>query len=119
MTKQELFTKVSSHLRQQRSRSVMTRPGRGSGVIVACAYRGEDGKKCALGILIPDDKYNPDIEGARGSDVIKNYTEIKKPSKGLLRLADALQAIHDTIEPTSWGDALRALAISHGLKTHN
>lgn len=28
-----------------------------------CVYRGPDGTKCAVGILIPDDVYHPDMEG--------------------------------------------------------
>ena len=29
---------------------------------LACRYRGRDDRKCAIGWLIPDDKYTPDIE---------------------------------------------------------
>ncbi len=29
-----------------------------------CAYRSPDGKKCAVGILIKDEFYGPDLEGA-------------------------------------------------------
>jgi len=28
-----------------------------------CAYRGECGTKCGIGLLIPDDKYSPRFEG--------------------------------------------------------
>ena len=29
-----------------------------------CAYRGEGGSKCGIGLLIPDDKYDPVFEGS-------------------------------------------------------
>jgi hypothetical protein len=29
----------------------------------SCAYRGVGGKKCALGHLIPDERYEPEMEG--------------------------------------------------------
>jgi len=28
-----------------------------------CAYRGRGGERCAIGMLIPDDLYSPDMEG--------------------------------------------------------
>ncbi len=41
-----------------------------SGSFDACLYRGPNGKKCAIGILIPDDKYDPEFENASTSSVI-------------------------------------------------
>jgi len=35
--------------------------------IQGCLYRAEDGSKCAIGRWIPDDKYNPRIEGTVAS----------------------------------------------------
>jgi hypothetical protein len=31
---------------------------------IKCRYRTSDGKKCAIGLIIPDDKYIPEAEGA-------------------------------------------------------
>lgn len=30
----------------------------------SCKYRTEDGRACAVGLLIPDEKYDPSFEGA-------------------------------------------------------
>lgn len=30
---------------------------------IGCRYRGKGGAKCAIGFLIPDDRYSEDIEG--------------------------------------------------------
>lgn len=37
-------------------------PARG-GLFNRCMYRTDDGKKCAAGLLIPDECYTPQIEG--------------------------------------------------------
>lgn len=35
-----------------------------------CAYRGEDGKRCAVGHLIPDAVYKPEMEGHNALDLL-------------------------------------------------
>ena len=55
MTGQEIFDTVLAHLRKQ---------GRASRTIAGgCRYRGPDGTACAVGCLIPDELYDPMIEG--------------------------------------------------------
>jgi hypothetical protein len=56
MTRQEMFDKMVSHLREQKAFSV--NPGS-----LSCLYRSVDGNKCAIGALIPDYRYNPAFEG--------------------------------------------------------
>lgn len=52
-TKQEIFDRVAAHLRKQGSCSMCDADGyRGNKL---CLYRTEDGRKCAIGALIPDD----------------------------------------------------------------
>lgn len=34
-----------------------------------CAYRGEGGKRCAVGWLISDERYNPNMEGLNAFDI--------------------------------------------------
>lgn len=38
-----------------------------------CAYRGDDGQKCALGVYIPDDKYVPAMENNGVMLIIRNW----------------------------------------------
>lgn len=54
MTPQEIYDTVINHLRAQGQRAMGT---------VGCAYRGAGGTKCAVGVLIPDELYDPAIEG--------------------------------------------------------
>jgi hypothetical protein len=53
MTLQETFDKVCVHLLTQLQKSVFL-DSNGS---MACAYRGPNGLKCAVGCLIPDELY--------------------------------------------------------------
>jgi hypothetical protein len=61
LTSQQLFDKVATHLFTQ------GRPAKKSynnSATPACAYRGNDGTKCAAGCVMPDEAYTPDVEGA-------------------------------------------------------
>lgn len=52
-TQQELFDVMWKGLKSQNwQQSVST-------ITAHCVYRGDEGRKCALGWLIPDDKYRP------------------------------------------------------------
>ena len=55
MTEQEIFDTVLAHLREQ-GKAAATDDG-------GCRYRGADGTACAVGCLIPDELYDPVIEG--------------------------------------------------------
>lgn len=119
-TPQSLFDAVATHLLNQNAVSMhpdsddAPRIGLGNG----CAYRGEGGRKCAIGALIPDDKYDPEFEG---SDVHCS-AEIREaagiPHKGLvLDLACRLQALHDNQPPCCWPALLHGIALRFNLDT--
>jgi hypothetical protein len=50
---QKTFDAVLAHLRKQGKRAIDGE---------SCMYRTEDGLKCAIGCLIPDDKYDPKMD---------------------------------------------------------
>ena len=58
MTLQEMFDEAGCHLIRQGEQSLVY-----DEIGASCAYRGFSGTKCAVGALIPDDKYNPRWEG--------------------------------------------------------
>lgn len=119
MTNQEAFDKIVRHLFSMKHRSL--RPGDGE----ECVYRSEDGNKCAIGCLIPDELYNPSFENlgvvalCERSEVIR--TLFKEVSIDMLR---DLQFAHDS--PFHWNDGgfdvagggqvLRDIAREHGLR---
>ena len=53
MKKQEVFNKVAAHLLAQGKPALKGED---------CVYRSKDGLKCAIGCLIPDENYTPEME---------------------------------------------------------
>ena len=64
---QEVFDQVKNHLLTQNKKSLLPNEIRylGNG----CAYRGENGLKCAVGCLIGDDEYTSGIEGMEWASI--------------------------------------------------
>lgn len=122
----ELFERVRSHLLRQGRRA---RPATGGG----CQYRvelaAEGGRvlRCAVGCLIPEDAYDPAIEGtslffvsltdgrwtgstdgsARLAAVLEAAGVPTFP--GADRLISRLQDVHDRIPPQHWASELEAV----------
>jgi hypothetical protein len=126
-TKQEIFDIVAPHLLRQRRQSLL--PGSGT-----CAYRGGSGLMCAVGVLIPEDKYEAQIEAQSvGRDTVKRILgTIVELSEDNLSFLKELQQIHDgtgnyyvpgkslnrdTDAFSRWKDNLTELAQRYGLKT--
>jgi len=110
MEAQEIFDKVAAHLEQQRSTSIEEGG--------TCMYRGAVGKMCAIGCLIPDDKYNRQMEyqGVTGPDVKPVLEEL-----GLYehkKLLDDLQILHDKRDVQDWPDHLANIARIFELKEY-
>lgn len=112
MTEQEIFDKVKSHLLSQGKKSFQG---------ISCAYRGDDGLKCAIGCLISDENYSSSLEGwtVGEASVLQalygsGLGEIVWTERGQ-RLMLALQSVHDDCDPVDWPTQLKILAAEHGL----
>ena len=68
LTRQEAFDKALAHLRQQ---------GRPAMNVALCTYRSDDGGKCAVGALIPDELYTMGMEGKPANLLIENCPELR------------------------------------------
>lgn len=71
MLAREMIDKVDAAMRAQ-GRPALSR------LLGACSYRAENGDKCAVGHLIPDELYKPEMEGRGAADLITIYPELKK-----------------------------------------
>lgn len=120
MTNQEIFDKVAKHLLTQRVQSMSISAI--DNFTSICAYRGAEGTSCAVGCLIPDDKYDPSLEGLNihsiahsmmASILEVSVEEYRNNTKDLL---SALQGIHDMVRPEYWRDELTTLAADRGLE---
>lgn len=111
---QEVFNTVAEHLIRQRRRS-MIRAGRSNQE--TCAYRGEDGLRCAIGACVPDDVQFP--EGRPISVVMLNWIEHYRLVFGpgvSIDLLKGLQDIHDQFGVDEWPLALKRIAAHYGLQ---
>ena len=107
MTNQEVFTKVKNHLLSQMKHS---KNGE------SCLYRGPDGLKCAIGALIPDDLYTPDLESNDIDHLLEICPEIASLFHGVDgELLAGLQILHDHQPPSQWSAELRAIAATYNL----
>ena len=106
---QEIFNTVAKHLLTQNKRSEAT-----DGL---CMYRSDAGLRCAIGCLIPDEKYSAALEGM-GMD----RSEVKNALPDKYQCADmsflcSLQSIHDACSTWSWKEELRGFANNYGLSS--
>lgn len=110
-TKQEIFDAVVLHLRTQKDVSVM------SGGI--CAYRGEHGLKCAIGIFIPDEVYLPKMEGMSISNLLASGllpADLQDEFTHHHSLLSYLQGVHDAETLPRWEKGFREIANQFGLQ---
>jgi hypothetical protein len=103
MEKQEVFDIVVDHLRKQGQPSI--------GSQGSCAYRGDKGRRCAIGVLIPDSKYSSSLELASVTRIMNLDDEPWTPDeifpehfyeKTFKELLQDLQTVHDT--DVSWDE---------------
>ena len=123
MIKQNVFDTVVNHARTQCKRA-MNGP--------TCAYRSSDGSKCFVGVLIPDDKYNPLLEGGEvmgsftystenmslssaGRKVFQLLTELLSPHDKDWDLLKDLQVTHDMYTIDQWESQFRRIAKQYEL----
>ena len=120
MTNQEIFNTVAKHMLKQGVRAV-DKNG-------ACQYKTPAGNKCAFGCLIPDELYNPCLEGkiaclgtVKDNLAIPDYFAKVYEFNGIkqesLPLIKDLQTLHDNmhINPKDWKSCLITIAQVHGL----
>lgn len=116
-TRQEIFSIIYEHAR--------TNPVKSSGPVSNCSvdkclYRGPEGTKCFVGVLIPDDKYDPAFEmnGVFDYTVGDRYPILD--AAGVDRsdadFAIGLQQVHDDYDPSRWLEVLQEIADEYGLE---
>ena len=82
-------------------------------VVLECCYKNQEGARCAVGVLIPDDLYHPIIEGnpaKRLPDVILKNIFQETPTEIELAFLGLVQSIHDRYNwagGTDWEEYLR------------
>lgn len=115
MDTQTVVDKVLKHLWDQGECSQDLRK-------LGCLYRGHGGTKCAIGILIPDDIYSPDMEGlsfyklCQHYDAVANLPEIQ----AIKQVGHILQRLHDELSGVpDFRQTLKRRAIHMLYPSHN
>ena len=102
---EELFCRIANHMLFQGRKSQS--PDRKS-----CRYRSEDDLSCAVGCMIPDSRYNPEIELKPVTDpIVRRCLPFK--TEGVLSLLFALQEVHDNFRVDEWESRLKEIAEDH------
>ena len=127
LTKQDVLDIVSEHLFAQNERAVISKQDTGTYV---CAYRGTTkGTRCAIGCMIPDALYSPDLENRAVKRLLAQFPKIAAlfdlsdecdpvAIDNGLRMTDMLedlQKMHDTGVMVYWGRNLCRIARQFGL----
>lgn len=120
MTKQEIFEKIATHLLTQNKKSMTTFPITKVRDGQICAYRGDNNTKCAVGLLIPDEIYNENMEKKNVQELLEEFPlalshlKLEEDDKRIFLLID-MQSIHDNIEPYEWKSSLQKYAVKYNL----
>lgn len=121
MNNQEIFDTAAIHIIKQGKPGVDKHQ--------ECKYRGEGGSMCAVGVFIPDDKYDASIEELAPRNLIENGFIINIEDDSAHFLMNELQKAHDielvdydgelNIVPNfgDWANTMHNLAFSYGLNT--
>ena len=109
MGQQETFDKVVNQLRRQNVKAL--------GNYGLCVYRSSNGRKCAVGCLISDDRYSPSLEGQSLEVEFANELKAILEEEGHdLNLVRQLQAIHDRVFIHHWEAEFAKLAARNRLE---
>lgn len=107
LTAQQIFDKVAEHLLKQNDRCMSAKS--------VCSYSGDNGLKCAVGVLIPDELYDRSMEGQSYSSIYGGSLSAALTKGGVdlklcIPLLNGLQRLHDHEKVSAWRAALVALA---------
>jgi len=111
MNKQQIFDKAYLGLKSQGFKQSRRRVS--SQIRTLCSYRGGEGRKCAVGWLIPDSIYKPSFELMSLSKLMRKLGV----SDSLDSFVYSLRLAHDQSHfPEDMSEELVAIAKKHNLK---
>lgn len=119
MNYQKTFEKIVRHLYSQGQRALIGPKKGQERALLVCAYRGKGGTMCAIGCLIPDDVYDPGMEG-HGVVGLSNFFGMEKIKPESTRsFLGALQSAHDSNDNSTnpkWDYSFDYLCLEADLK---
>lgn len=115
LTRQQIFNTAYHGLAAQgfeRSfQEDLLRPNKGR-----CQYRGDNGRRCALGYCIPDSLYSENLEGVTIYKLPRHFLDKIGIRKKDIGFANNLQQVHDfSVNPSDLRFKLELFAAKYGL----
>ena len=104
ISRQETFDTVVAGARTQGCKSMLD--GK-------CKFRGDNGTKCFVGMLIPDEEYDPSFDSALIPRVYDRCPSLQQHDAQML---GQLQSIHDQTPVDQWEDEFKRFAERTGLR---
>lgn len=98
------FDTVVAGLRKQNARSVGENGG--------CLFRSPSGNKCAVGMLVPDNLYNPLMDNPKSDVTVWDLDVMKEHDRDL---CSALMLVHDQKLIEDWENQFEGVAVRFGL----
>jgi len=112
MSLKAIFAKVSKHLIKQNAKSQYLDGN--------CEYRNHRGQSCAIGCLIPEDRYESSFEGQLLDEdeylqhVLKHAIGVNpKKRQEKIDLLQALLMVHDEYNVSNWETELAAVKVKY------
>ena len=115
LSPKDIYQRVSEHLLTQRA---VSEDDNGS-----CRLRSPEGRKCAIGSLVRDDVYRPELEGvgisyyrhAQDGTLLRALyaSQVNAYDPNIIDLLIELEEVHDYADIESWPELLAALGKRH------
>ncbi|WP_225936182.1 hypothetical protein [Caballeronia sp. NK8] len=115
LSPKKIYERVSEHLLTQRA---VSEDDNGS-----CRLRSPEGRKCAIGSLVNDDLYEPELEGvgisyyrhAQDGKLLRALfaSNVNAYDPNIIDLLIELEEIHDYADIDEWPELLAALGKRH------
>lgn len=104
MNRQEVFDTILAHLRQQ-GRAATDEVG-------DCMYRAPGGLKCAVGVLIPDENYHPELENqSANATIVRDALPFPVTDGDAAFLSEIQRDLHDNLDDLRGDDFRHMLEI--------
>jgi len=115
LSPKEIYERVSEHLLTQRA---VSEDDNGS-----CRLRSPEGRKCAIGSLVRDELYEPELEGvgisyyrhARDGRLLRALyaSNVNAYDPNIIDLLIELEEVHDYADIDEWPELIAALGNRH------
>lgn len=77
-------------------------------------YRGDDGNACGIGCVIPDDIYNPLMEGLELKELFEKFPKVAEHFRNVdILMLYRAQHMHDDLDVGEWPDFLDGMVQQH------